>query len=59
MQVKEMVDLSARSVRLYRQLFLVYLEIWQSAIAKSSVAGIFRESATPKSKPTRRRGVDG
>jgi hypothetical protein len=28
-------DMTARSLRLYRQFFLVYPEIWQSAIAKS------------------------
>ncbi|MBI4517203.1 MAG: DUF1016 family protein [Deltaproteobacteria bacterium] len=69
-------DMSARSLRLYRQFYLVYPEIWQSAIAKSSgshlsepiwrsliakssTSGLFREPTTPKSKTSRRLGIDG
>ena len=33
---KRVADMSARSLRLYRQFFLVYPEIWQSVIAKSA-----------------------
>ena len=33
---KQIADMSARSLRLYRQFYLVYPEIWQSVIAKSA-----------------------
>lgn len=73
---KDIADMSARSLRLYRQFYLVYPEIWQSAIAKSAGRGLpepiwrsliaksgqsalFREPATPKSKTSRRLGMDG
>lgn len=69
-------EVSARSLRLYRQLFLAYPGIWQSAIAKSSEAILpppiwqsliaksggrsgFREATTPKSRTSRKPGVDG
>ena len=35
---KEIADMSARSLRLYRQFYLVYPEIWQSAIANPQAA---------------------
>jgi len=37
---KDIADMSARSLRLYRQFYLVYPEIWQSAIAKSAGRGL-------------------
>jgi hypothetical protein len=71
---KGIADLSARSLRLFRQFSLVYPDIWQSLIAKSGTdalpvstresliaksGGALFTAATRKSGARRHLGVDG